>query len=104
MQAFNLSNTWTQLGPVIKALFDRDRAHSPAIGPYSLVQLAYQGKLVEQGIPSQRALVQAHRDGSISANQLVECAAQAKLISASALTDSVYLNAVETGFLLHYSL
>lgn len=74
------------------------------IGPYSLVQLAYHGELSQQGIPSHIALLNAHRASHINAMALVKGAVQARLLSTTALTDLAYLQAIETGFLLHYLL
>lgn len=106
MQLFNGNNVRMQLPSSVKAVLDHRNSNNSgtAIGPYSLVQLAYHGSLIKQGIPSRRALVEAHQLGHMSADLLVKCAVKAKLLSASALTDSAYLDAVETGFLLHYSL
>ncbi len=83
---------------------DRGEAKSTQVGPYSLVQLAYQGELIKQGIPSHVALMEAHYIGHINAITLVRSAVQTKLLSPIALTNTTYLNAVETAFLLHYLL
>jgi hypothetical protein len=75
---------------------------SAQIGPYSLVQLAYEGKLLKQGIPSGSHLINAHRAGQLKAAHLVAHAVQAKLMPTSVMTDLTYLDQVETGFLFHY--
>lgn len=72
------------------------------IGPYSLVQFAHQGDLIRQGIPEQETLIKAHRAGQMNAIELVKGAIRAGLVPAAALSDSGYLHAVETSFLLHY--
>lgn len=74
---------------------------SVQIGPYSLVDLAYQGGLIEQDVPEHSTLVKAYRIGQMSASLLVERAVQMKLLPTAALTNSAYLTAVETSFLLH---
>ncbi|NJR61416.1 MAG: hypothetical protein HC769_22835 [Cyanobacteria bacterium CRU_2_1] len=71
------------------------------LGPYSLVDLAYQGGLIEQGVPEHSTLVKAYRIGQMSATLLVERAVQMKLLPTATLSNSAYLTAVETSFLLH---
>lgn len=85
-------------------LSGRNKNQPVQIGPYSLVQLAYHGELSQQGIPSHIALLNAHRMGRVNAITLAKGAVKARLISTTALTDLAYLQAIETGFLLHYLL
>lgn len=75
---------------------------SQSIGPYSLVQLAYKGDLVKQGIPGQATLLAAHRDGQLSASRLVLGARLAKIVSPQMAACPIYQDAVETALLMHY--
>lgn len=63
---------------------------------FELVQLAYQGYFRTQGIPSSGRFIADHDAGSIHAEQLVQAAVNANRLSAAALTDRGYLNAVES--------
>lgn len=114
MKVFTMNPLWTQLlaathrffpifAPVTIGGLGNHAGHiAEKIGPYSLVQFAHQGDLVQQGIPGQGGLVKAHRAGQIDAIALIKGAIKAGLVPATALTDSAYLRAVETSFLLHY--
>jgi hypothetical protein len=82
-------------------LSKRYQKRSTQIGPYSLVQLAYQGKLLKQGIPSQATLVEAYYMGQIDEIALVRSAVEAKLMPSRALINTDYLSAVKTAFLVH---
>lgn len=113
MNISTLSNIWIQLKSVVtELLFNTEGtavthlncSDGTSIGPYSLVQFAYRGGLAKQGIPRQFALLKAHRTGRISVDILVKQAVKAGLVSITDLTNSAYLDAVETGFLFHYLL
>jgi len=67
-----------------------------SLSPFSLVQLASQGYLKAQGIPSNVGLFTAYAQGDITAQDVVTAAIAADRLPASALNDKSYLNAVET--------
>ncbi len=52
------------------------------IGPVTLVQIAYQGALEKQGIPSAQGLLSAYSQGSITLPQIVNAAVKACILSA----------------------
>lgn len=52
------------------------------IGPVTLVQIAYQGALVKQGIPSAEGLIAAYNQGTITAPQIVDAAVKACILNA----------------------
>jgi hypothetical protein len=52
------------------------------IGPVTLVQIAYQGALVKQGIPGQQGLIAAYNQGTITAPQIVDAAVKACILNA----------------------
>ncbi|MBV9386558.1 MAG: hypothetical protein JOZ78_09045 [Chroococcidiopsidaceae cyanobacterium CP_BM_ER_R8_30] len=64
--------------------------------PFKLVHLAYQGYFKDQGIPGYSALVMAHEDGKVSAEDLVVSAVKANRLSAQLLRDQEYFSAVDT--------
>ncbi|MBD0345192.1 MAG: hypothetical protein ICV63_10295 [Coleofasciculus sp. Co-bin14] len=64
--------------------------------PFTLVRLAYQGFLKDQGIPSGEGLLDAYQNRDISAKKLIESAIQAKRLPAEALNDSDYLVDVDS--------
>jgi hypothetical protein len=66
--------------------------------PVTLVSLARQGYLRNQGIPSSQALIQAISAGQITPETLVRAGIQSNLISSDTLNDRRYLNIVEVQF------
>ena len=63
--------------------------------PFDAAFLAYQGNLKAQGIPSGSALISRYQIGSLTAQDVVKAAVNAKKLPAQALNDIGYLNAVE---------
>lgn len=63
--------------------------------PVSLVNLAYQGGLRNQGIPSYNDLRTAYQAKQVSAEDIVRSAVKAKILPEQVLSDKGYLNAVE---------
>lgn len=51
------------------------------VGPVTLVQIAYQGALVKQGIPGQEGLISAYNQGRITAPQIVDAAVKACILN-----------------------
>ena len=66
--------------------------------PVTLVSLARQGYLRNQGIPSNQALIQAIAVGQITPETLVRAGIQSNLILSDTLNDRGYLNIVEVQF------
>ncbi|NMG08413.1 hypothetical protein DP117_16515 [Brasilonema sp. UFV-L1] len=66
------------------------------ITPFNLVNLAYQGQLQDQGIPSYQDLISAYQAKQISAEDIVRSAVQSKKLPSQLLSDKAYLNAVKT--------
>ncbi|WP_319423472.1 hypothetical protein [Pleurocapsa sp. FMAR1] len=66
------------------------------INAFNLVSAAYRGRFKELGIPSYARLDQAYRGGQITALDLVKAAVEANQLSAIALEDKNYVNAVDT--------
>ncbi len=76
-------------------------ANSNVVGqtpPVTLVNLAQQGYLRNQGIPSSQALTQAIAAGQVTPESLVQAGIQSSLVSSSTLNDRGYLNVVEVQF------
>jgi hypothetical protein len=66
--------------------------------PVTLVNLAEQGYLRNQGIPSSQALTQAIAAGQVTPESLVQAGIQSNLVSSNTLNDRGYLNVVEVQF------
>ena len=62
--------------------------------PFDLVNLAYQGYLKEQGIPSYSELGVAYGEKKITVEDIVRSAIKAKRLTPKTLSDKQYLNAV----------
>ena len=65
------------------------------ITPFNLVSSSYQGRFLDQGIPSYNVFLQAIRTNKIEAEDLVESAIAASRLSEATLQDSKYLNSVD---------
>lgn len=68
--------------------------NSVEISPFNLVNAAYQGRLSNQGIPSNSAFLFAVRANRIKAEDLVNAAISSNRLSQQALNDNSYLNSV----------
>lgn len=66
--------------------------------PVTLVNLAQQGYLRNQGIPSSQALTQAIAAGQVTPETLVKAGIQSNLVSSDTLNDQGYLNVIEVQF------
>ncbi|WP_414517829.1 hypothetical protein [Nostoc sp. PCC 9305] len=64
------------------------------IQPFNLVNLAYQGGLKQQGIPSGGALISEGQRGNITPKDLVKAAINAKKLPAQVLNNQDYISAV----------
>ena len=62
---------------------------------FSLVSSGYRGDFEEQGINSYAVFVRDYNSGSMTAEDLVNAAIEAGELSASAMEDESYLNAVD---------
>lgn len=62
--------------------------------PFHLVNLAYEGGLETQGIPSYGQLENAYAQNQVNANTLVAAAVQGRYVPASTVNDGNYINAV----------
>jgi hypothetical protein len=65
------------------------------LSPFNLAYLAYQGYLKAEGIPSSGALDDAIASGSITAEDLIQAAVNAKRLPEQALTDQAYRHSLE---------
>lgn len=63
--------------------------------PIQLVSLAERGYLQEQGIPQGNALLTAYDFGQLTARDLIQAAIEDGRVSAGALENANYVNAVE---------
>ncbi|MBE9170335.1 hypothetical protein IQ238_23375 [Pleurocapsales cyanobacterium LEGE 06147] len=61
---------------------------------FNLVNSAYRGELQAQGIPSYSQLVRDYGTGQVTAEDLVEAAIEADMVSPETIEDEEYLNAV----------
>ena len=66
----------------------------PQITPFNLVNLAHQGYLKDQGIPSYGVLSRDYLDQKISALDIVRSAVKAKRLPEQALSNKQYLSKV----------
>lgn len=66
--------------------------------PITLVHLARQGYLQNQGIPSGSDLVEAIATGSITPETLIQAGIQNNLVPSSTLNDPGYINIVQVEF------
>lgn len=66
--------------------------------PVTLVSLARQGYLRNQGIPSGQALTQTIAAGQVTPEMLVQAGIRNNLVTQNTLTDQGYLNIVEVQF------
>lgn len=66
--------------------------------PITLVHLARQGYLQNQGIPSGSDLVQAIATGTITPEALIQAGIQNNLVPSTALNDTGYINIVQVEF------
>lgn len=76
-------------------------ANSNVVGqtpPVTLVNLAQQGYLRNQGVPSSQALTQAIAAGQVTPESLVQAGIQNNLVNSDTLNDRGYLNVVEVQF------
>lgn len=69
-------------------------SHIPQITPFNLVNLAYQGYLKDQGIPSYSVLRTAYVEGEVSAADIVRSAVAAGRLPNKTLSDKQYINSV----------
>ncbi len=66
------------------------------IQPFNLVNLAYQGGLKQQGVPSGGALISEGQRGNITPKDLVKAAINAKKLPAQVLNNQDYISAVSS--------
>jgi hypothetical protein len=64
------------------------------IQPFNLVNLAYQGGLKQQGVPSGGTLISEGQRGNITSKDLVQAAINAKKLPAQVLNNQDYISAV----------
>ncbi|MEH1822709.1 hypothetical protein [Nostoc sp.] len=64
------------------------------IQPFNLVNLAYQGGLKQQGVPSGGTLIDEGRRGNITPQDLVKAAIKANKLPAQVLNNQDYISAV----------
>jgi hypothetical protein len=62
--------------------------------PFQLVNLAYEGGLQAQGIPSYRQLENAYSQNRVNATTLVDAAVEGRYVPAGTVDDGNYINAV----------
>ncbi|MBN3942558.1 MAG: hypothetical protein V7L21_24740 [Nostoc sp.] len=66
------------------------------IQPFNLVNLAYQGGLKQQGVPSGGALISEGQRGNITPKDLVKAAINAKKLPVQVLNNQDYISAVSS--------
>ena len=72
------------------------RPTSSQLSPNVLVMSAYRGAFVNQGIPSYTQLYHAYATGRVTAEDLVQVAIAQGQLSPETLSDSGYINTVDT--------
>ena len=77
-------------------LNSREARNIVEISPFDLVTGAYQGRFVDQGIPSSAIFLSKIRSNKIEAEDLVKSAISAGRLSENTLYDQSYLRSVET--------
>lgn len=101
LTALSLLLTSTAVMPAVNAQVTAAAppANAAAIGmgvtPFNLVFLAYQGFFESEGIPKYNQLVDAHKAGQISAQDLVKVAISMKRLPPEVLNSRSYLAAVD---------
>jgi hypothetical protein len=68
---------------------------SPAVTPFNLVSLAYQGFLTEAGVPKFSSLLNQYSLGQFTAEELVQGAIASNRLPASAIEDEGYVRSVD---------
>lgn len=81
--------------PSMAQTVDRTQQQTP---PITLVNLARQGYLQNQGIPSGSDLVQAIATGTLTPEALIQAGVQNNLVSSNTLNDTGYVNVVQVEF------
>jgi hypothetical protein len=66
--------------------------------PVTLVNLAQQGYLRDQGIPSGQTLIQAIASGKVTPESLVQAGIESDRVTLETLNDQGYLNQIEVQF------
>lgn len=74
---------------------NRTSLNVQAIEPVDLVNRAYNGAYIEQGVPSYAALTNARRYHTITAEDLVKAGINEGRLTVAALDDRAYVSAVE---------
>ena len=64
---------------------------SERLTPFNLVQQAYRGSFMAQGIPNYRTLSAACQSGRINGSHLIQAAVDGKKLSSDMLSDRTYL-------------
>ncbi len=83
-------------GSEIAAAKGKTTTNINEITPFNLVSSSYQGRFSNQGIPSYHTFLQAVRFNQIEAKDLVQTAIDAGRLSEDTLTDTAYLNSVNS--------
>ncbi|WP_019506124.1 hypothetical protein [Pleurocapsa sp. PCC 7319] len=74
----------------------REARNVVKINPYNLVTGSYQGRFIDQGIPSGGRFLAAVKSKKIDAHDLVETAVSAGRLSEDTLNDKSYLSHVKS--------
>lgn len=96
--AISVITAWgfsTPLSAQSKAIDSQQIDRVAEISPYDLVTASYQGRFIEQGIPSGSKLITATHINQIDAEDLVKGAISAGKLSEATLEDRGYLYRVE---------
>ena len=95
-QTVNTNNSGGQINTDVNSnTLHTNSSNISYLQPFNTAFLAYQGYLKEQGIPSGSALVSEYQTGNLTAKDVVQAAVKANKLTAQALNDPSYLNAVE---------
>jgi len=67
----------------------------PTVQPFNLVHLAYQGRLVNEGVPGYESLISSIQTGKVTAESLIEAAIEDGRLSTESLDNESYVTSVE---------
>lgn len=90
LSLLSLSLALTAFAPVAEAA-----KSEYGISPFSLTNLAYQGRLSGEGVPGYGTFVAGVQSGQITAEDVIEAAIEDGRLAASSLEDSGFVRSVE---------
>jgi hypothetical protein len=96
LSAFLTTIAQAETNPANTTTTNPERPTTSSLSPNDLVSLAYQGAFRSQGIPGYAALAHAYVTHQVTARDLVRVAIESKKLPSETLSDTGYLNIVDT--------